>query len=455
MKEVIVTSPGKKLRDLKGYQNLLGLNLQGNIIAIYNKEKGNPTKLDELSIYGSSRVGVEHVGEEVTGEDAFGGKRASWIFDMTDDNINPASDYHYTFNIVYTWNCVGNMCAASESITGTGTTIPELIQSIKGSCAEYDYPVECEFDGRFLKVWTTRATDRFNERGKTASLSAECLVNNIITKDYSFVFSPGANGTATLSHNLGKKEYELTNHLGNVMTVVSDRKIGIDDDNDGKYDYYVADVISSQDYLPFGMLMPGRNYQADQYRFGFNGKMNDNEICGNVGEFQDYGMREYNTYICRFLSVDPLTSKYPMLTPYQFASNRPIDGVDLDGKEVFIKIGDVPNGKAELRIINSEFVQGLQWTTSVNTYPLIVTDFATNKETVYSVTREALYINNNAKSDAQGNFTVYNTPFEPANGSSNSYEGKLINSFGETGLPSIKLTQNGSPKLAAEPTGSP
>lgn len=31
--------------------------------------------------------------------------------------------------------------------------------------------------------------------------------------------------------------------------------------------------------------------------------------------------------------MDPLTRGYPMLTPYQFASNRPIDGVDLDGLE--------------------------------------------------------------------------------------------------------------------------
>ncbi|MGN6492769.1 MAG: polymorphic toxin type 47 domain-containing protein [Agriterribacter sp.] len=35
----------------------------------------------------------------------------------------------------------------------------------------------------------------------------------------------------------------------------------------------------------------------------------------------------------RFLSVDPLASKYPMLSPYQYASNSPISGVDLDGLE--------------------------------------------------------------------------------------------------------------------------
>jgi hypothetical protein len=33
------------------------------------------------------------------------------------------------------------------------------------------------------------------------------------------------------------------------------------------------------------------------------------------------------------LSVDPLSYKYAELTPYQFASNRPIDGIDLDGLE--------------------------------------------------------------------------------------------------------------------------
>jgi len=47
----------------------------------------------------------------------------------------------------------------------------------------------------------------------------------------------------------------------------------------------------------------------------------------------DYGNRIYNPGLGRFLSVDPLTKSYPMLTPYQFASNRPIDGIDLDGLE--------------------------------------------------------------------------------------------------------------------------
>jgi hypothetical protein len=45
-------------------------------------------------------------------------------------------------------------------------------------------------------------------------------------------------------------------------------------------------------------------------------------------------MRVYDPRAGRFLIVDPLTKSYPKLTPYQFASNTPIEGIDLDGGEV-------------------------------------------------------------------------------------------------------------------------
>jgi len=88
------------------------------------------------------------------------------------------------------------------------------------------------------------------------------------------------------------------------------------------------------------MTMPGRKYsQANtKYRYGFNGKENDNEVKGE-GNQQDYGMRIYDPRIGRFLSVDPIMDKYPFLTPYQFASNRCIQGIDLDGLEVFLVTG--------------------------------------------------------------------------------------------------------------------
>ena len=68
------------------------------------------------------------------------------------------------------------------------------------------------------------------------------------------------------------------------------------------------------------------------YTYGFNGKERDNSFNASSVVY-DYGFRIYNPSIGKFLSVDPLTKSYPMLTPYQFASNSPISGIDLDGLE--------------------------------------------------------------------------------------------------------------------------
>lgn len=80
------------------------------------------------------------------------------------------------------------------------------------------------------------------------------------------------------------------------------------------------------------MAENGRKFTqgSSKYKYGFNGKENDKDAGEGI---QDYGMRIYDSRLGRFLSVDPITKKYPELTPYQFASNRPIDGIDQDGLE--------------------------------------------------------------------------------------------------------------------------
>ncbi len=85
------------------------------------------------------------------------------------------------------------------------------------------------------------------------------------------------------------------------------------------------------------MQMPGRSFSSgSKYRYGFNGKELDKEIAGTTT--YDYGFRIYNPALGRFLSVDPLTKGFPMLTPYQYASNTPIAAVDIDGLEAEIVV---------------------------------------------------------------------------------------------------------------------
>ena len=63
--------------------------------------------------------------------------------------------------------------------------------------------------------------------------------------------------------------------------------------------------------------------------------MGREDTDGEWGELThfDYGFRIYNLAIGKFLSVDPLMKKYPWYTPYQFAGNKPIFSIDLDGLE--------------------------------------------------------------------------------------------------------------------------
>jgi RHS repeat-associated protein len=137
----------------------------------------------------------------------------------------------------------------------------------------------------------------------------------------------------TKGYDRGYKQYELTNHLGNVLATISDRKFGISSGGSSLISYYEPDIVTAQDYYPFGMLsrvsLPN---SGKTYKFGFNGKMNDDDVKG-LGNQQDYGFRIYDPRIGKFLSVDPLTKTYPWYTPYQFAGNKPIWATDIDGLE--------------------------------------------------------------------------------------------------------------------------
>lgn len=177
---------------------------------------------------------------------------------------------------------------------------------------------------------------------------------------------------------VGDKRFELSNHLGNVLVVVSDKKIA---DNTIAVTKFNPDVLSFSDYYPFGQLVPNRHGSSESYRYGFNGKQNDNEIMGE-GNWQDYGARMYNPRIGRFPSVDPKTKLYPMLSTYQFASNTPIQAVDLDGKEAFIIHGTTqtetgvqitPEAKKELMRItgNTKIDDGFRWNAPIHNNSLM------------------------------------------------------------------------------------
>ncbi|MEP6464910.1 MAG: hypothetical protein ABJB05_01335 [Parafilimonas sp.] len=128
----------------------------------------------------------------------------------------------------------------------------------------------------------------------------------------------------------GVKFFELSNHLGNVLVTISDKKIGIDNNNNGIIDYYTGDIVSAQDYYPGGMQMPGRTFAAanSSYRYGFNGQEKDTNIQSDhyTAEYWEYDSRSVRRW-----NVDPMTTKFPWQSPYATMDNNPIFKSDPTG----------------------------------------------------------------------------------------------------------------------------
>jgi len=121
----------------------------------------------------------------------------------------------------------------------------------------------------------------------------------------------------------GKRLYELTNHLGNVLLTVSDRKLPVADSPNMCVSYFKADVWNAQDYYPYGSIMPGRYYEASTYRFGYQGSENDNEIVGK-NDLYTTQFRELDVRSGKWFTLDPEIAKTPFESPYVSMGDNPI-----------------------------------------------------------------------------------------------------------------------------------
>ncbi len=92
-------------------------------------------------------------------------------------------------------------------------------------------------------------------------------------------------------------------------------------------------------YNPFGMYLSGKTYtnpmQNAANKYLYNGK----ELQNDFGlQWYDYGFRMYDPQLCRFPCIDPKADEFSFVSPYNYAENRPISGIDLWGLQYFPKI---------------------------------------------------------------------------------------------------------------------
>ncbi len=164
-------------------------------------------------------------------------------------------------------------------------------------------------------------------------------------------------------HNIGKRNYELSNHLGNVLSVISDKPVPHPSSSSGgvTVDYYMADIRESHDYSPFGVLLNERTSTvlgSERFRYGYQGSEKDNEIKGD-GNSYTTEFRQYDPRIGRWLSLDPKAAKNLNESPYVAFHNNPIFWTD--------PLGDDPPEKV-FRDVSVQFNTVFQsaWSKSFN-----------------------------------------------------------------------------------------
>jgi len=157
------------------------------------------------------------------------------------------------------------------------------------------------------------------------------------------LYSYSAVASGTHVYNAQSNEYIYVGTGGNFNQSGSTTEVN--------YDLYLPEVMSYSDYYPFGMEMEGRSNSSNGTRHGFNGMEKISEYTDNNSHY-DFGARIYDARIGRWLSTDPLSKKYPSLSPYHSLGNNPILVIDMDGKENTIYLVPIQNPKDQPNLIN-------------------------------------------------------------------------------------------------------
>lgn len=94
--------------------------------------------------------------------------------------------------------------------------------------------------------------------------------------------------------------------------------------------YYAAEIVGANDYYPFGMGMPGRQFTSGSYRYGFNGQEKSIDIDPN-GNSYSAEFWQYDGRLGRRWNVDPIP-KYGEGFYVAF-SNNPLWFTDPNGAD--------------------------------------------------------------------------------------------------------------------------
>ncbi len=233
-------------------------------------------------------------------------------FGFKDDAVNTAAD---TVND-YTYDANGNMLTDTNkgitSITYNHLNLPTQVTLASGN-------IQYIYDATGVKQKKV-----VNETGQS-SVTTEYAGNHVY-ENSTLQFFNHPEGYVEPDGSNWDYVYQYMDHLGNI-------RLSYSDDN-GNGSIATSEIREENNYYPFGLKHKGYNVVQNgrDHKFEFQGQEYTEDLGLNLQEFK---YRMHDPSIGRFIQIDPLAEDYAYNGTYNFAENRVIEGLEIEGLETF------------------------------------------------------------------------------------------------------------------------
>lgn len=278
--------------------NILTMNRTGELV------NGQPIKIDELS-YSYDGNQLQTVTDTTNNTDGF-----------KDGNISGTDYFYDSFG-----NITQDLNKGITAVSYNHLNLPYQVTFSNGGTIKYTYD-----------AIGTRLSKKVQPSG--GALVTTDYVNGFQYVDNLLKFFPHSEGYVEFKNNQYLYTYQYKDHLGNVRLTYRDGfKNHATQENPKDGIIQVSEIIEKSDYYPFGLKQGGDDLPdystINKYKYAYGGK----ELNDELGlDLYDFGARNYDPALGRWLNIDPLAEVSRRWTPYNYAYNNPIYFVDPDGR---------------------------------------------------------------------------------------------------------------------------
>jgi RHS repeat-associated protein len=320
---------------------------QSTVLKWYNYTYDALNRL-KAAIYVASSIGNNNkFNETITGYDRNGN-----IMGLSRNMQHPtvANSSVQIDNLIYTYD-KGNKLLAVKDFSGLSTTGIEGFKDGTNTGNDYSYDANgnmtkdlnkaivgpsgtdgITYNHLNLPTKITIGTGTIDYVYDATGVKQRKIVSPGITTDYAggfqyesniLKFFPQPEGYVEYNFGTFNYIYQYKDHLGNVRLSYK---------NVGTTTTPSLQIVEESNYYPFGMKHKEINSVVTSTNPGQKYKYNGKELQDELGlNMYDYGARNYDPALGRWMNVDPLAETSRRFSPYAYALDNPVYYIDPDG----------------------------------------------------------------------------------------------------------------------------